>query len=532
MSGRRSGSRARCAAPDAVTRQLAERELLYVDTAGSGDLAGRAAFERARRRGAVACGRRGPAGPRRRAGLPARAGRRRPERAAARRADRARRGTGRPSGRAPGRGGVRRRRTQAEPGARPAGRRGRRSAPGPRRRPAARRPPRRGGGLVGLVLGVAGAAVAVPVLERSVAESFGRFDVRLLELLPVVLLGAATGLAACALARAGRRASGRPRRLRGRRPASAPTGRLARRGLAVALVGTGVACLGAVGAVRGGSVGMPAAYTILAGRDPRAVRADRGLPAVVAGAARLGGRLPPAPRLAVRDAVGTVAAARRPWPRSSPPWRGARRSASSSAVRPTRTGGRTRRWSPVARPGVDLMGYDGVRDAAPTVVAAGDGGGAGARRHGREGRGPGPPRRTLDRLHDGRRPGRERLPVERPRGGRRRPRRLAVPGLALRDAGRDPGRRRPDGRGSSSGPRRRRRSACSRQAGWWSSTGASCTTGARRWRCTGTTTTSPRPWRSPPRSSRHSGRRCRRALASGGAPSGPAGQRQRRRVRI
>ena len=52
------------------------------------------------------------------------------------------------------------------------------------------------GGLVGLVLGVAGAAVAVPVLERSVAESFGRFDVRLLELLPVVLLGAATGLAA------------------------------------------------------------------------------------------------------------------------------------------------------------------------------------------------------------------------------------------------------------------------------------------------------------------------------------------------
>ncbi len=167
------------------------------------------------------------------------------------------------------------------------------------------------GAVGGVVLGLALAAVARPLLTRVADADFGRFDVRPVELLGLALLGVATGVLAAVL----------PARTAARQdPVVALTGRrgqlrTARKvpaiGMVVVAVGIGSAALGSALSVahntglnplNGGSTAAVAG--LIAGG---AALAQIGLiivsPAIIGLAGRWAGRLPLATRLALRDAA-------------------------------------------------------------------------------------------------------------------------------------------------------------------------------------------------------------------------------------
>lgn len=150
------------------------------------------------------------------------------------------------------------------------------------------------GALVGVVAGTATAAAALTVLPRWTTEVPGPFEVRLLEVLAVAALGAATALAAALLPAVLAARQDVLAALTGRRGVRAVSLRVPLVGLVAAAAGAAIALQGA----RSRSVN-----TVLAG----AALAELGLvattPAVVGLAGRLGALLPAAPRLALRDAA-------------------------------------------------------------------------------------------------------------------------------------------------------------------------------------------------------------------------------------
>ena len=149
-------------------------------------------------------------------------------------------------------------------------------------------------GAVGVLGGIALAAAALPVLPRWNAAVPGPFDVRLLEVLGIAVLGAGTAVGAALLPALLAARQDPLAALTGRRGVRRTSVRVPLAGLAVAAAGTALALQGA----RARSVN-----TVLAG----AALAELGLvattPAIVGLAGRLGPLLPAAPRLALRDAA-------------------------------------------------------------------------------------------------------------------------------------------------------------------------------------------------------------------------------------
>ncbi|NHC12780.1 hypothetical protein [Motilibacter deserti] len=171
-----------------------------------------------------------------------------------------------------------------------------------------------GGLVLGLVAGAAGVVVggllalgAVPVLHRFGAD-VGRYDLRPLEVLPIVLIGVATGvLAAVVPARAAARQdvvatlAGRRNEVQARRRVPVIGVLLGVLGVVSSGIGSAVALAAADG------MGNRTAYLVAALIAGGAVLAILGLvvlsPTVVGLAGRLATALPLSPRLAVRDAA-------------------------------------------------------------------------------------------------------------------------------------------------------------------------------------------------------------------------------------
>ncbi|MDQ1689636.1 MAG: putative transport system permease protein [Frankiaceae bacterium] len=154
------------------------------------------------------------------------------------------------------------------------------------------------GAALGAVLGTVAAALARSWFEQKQGKLLGHFDLRPLEILAVLALGAGTGLLAAVVPARGAARSDVVAVLAGR--AGTRTTPLRIPALGVVLVGVGIFLAG-VGEAAQSALG--SAKWILAGTALVQIGALILTPAIVGLSGRLGRRLPLTPRLAVRDAA-------------------------------------------------------------------------------------------------------------------------------------------------------------------------------------------------------------------------------------
>jgi putative ABC transport system permease protein len=150
-----------------------------------------------------------------------------------------------------------------------------------------------GAAVVGALLGVALARVAIPILESGWDASFGPFEVPVLHAVAVVVAGGLAGLAAAAVPARQAARTDVVTALTGRRATVRRSWRLPVLGFVVAAAGLGLTVLGAQGtelAVAGGAVLLVLGLVVAT-------------PWLVGLLAPLARRLPTAGRLAVRDAT-------------------------------------------------------------------------------------------------------------------------------------------------------------------------------------------------------------------------------------
>jgi putative ABC transport system permease protein len=150
-----------------------------------------------------------------------------------------------------------------------------------------------GAAVLGALLGIAGARLAIPVLESRTSEVFGPFEVPVLHVLVVVTVGALAGLAAASVPARQAARTDVVTTLTGRRGQVATSLRLPLIGLLMTAAGVVLSVLGA----RGGE------FAVAAGAVLLILGLVVAMPWLVGLLAPLARRLPLAGRLAVRDAT-------------------------------------------------------------------------------------------------------------------------------------------------------------------------------------------------------------------------------------